>query len=573
MEFVKSFMKVALTRGQDGVGKDLTGYFKKAFAGFFSKNRIEMPEIDGEEVEDFAVGFEAVISWENLEKMNEEFGTTYKNPRSAIGGIIKEDGLPMSKYLTLVPLKYRAQVGSHVTRLDEFEALQEVARQSPHFYEMEVTVIESVNDLEDAYHAIAENRFDLPFMIDGIVVETGDQDLRDELDFTDNRPNFAIAFKLPYMEKETKLIDVKWYTDGNSATYTPVAVLEPVILINATYQNVSLANYGRFKQMELRKGDRMLFSLNNDVLGYVDKLPTVHPRGKEGKAFLPPSNCECCGEPLHTDEVFLFCVNDDCDLVKVGRLQQFLEKMGIKGIKRNTIKAMYDVGIIEDVTDFLHFDETKQAVIARTEGFGKTSAAKICEAINNKIYGENGVYDYELMGSLNVELISRDRAKLVLRHIDPDTLLYGDRKEVEAKLRAVDGIGDAIIDAIFDHKNLIADVFLAFREAGIKIKGFFEELKANQVEGKKYTVVVTGNLKGYGREEFKEAIERLGHKMASSISRKTDYLVTNDTSSGTIKNKKALDLGVKVIDEAEAIKVLGIHRNSRKRGSIEEAFD
>ena len=259
-EFVKNKMKKALTRGQDGVGKDLTGYFKKAWDCSFIKP-IEMPDVDDEKIEDFALGFEAVISWKNLEKLNEEFGTSYKNPRSAIGGIIKEDGVPMAKYLTLIPLKYRAITAGHVTRMVELEALASLNGKIKCFDEMEIMTVESIDELAELYKTIAETRLELDYMIDGIVVETSDQDLRENLGYTDNRPNFTIAFKLPYMEKETTLVDMEWYTDGNTATYTPVAVLKPVIMNGATYQKVSLANYRRFMDLNLHFGDRMLFSL------------------------------------------------------------------------------------------------------------------------------------------------------------------------------------------------------------------------------------------------------------------------------------------------------------------------
>jgi DNA ligase (NAD+) len=569
-EFKKNRLSAALTRGKDGIGKDLTGYFRNAWGGIF-KGKFVPPQIDGETIEDFAFGFEAVISWENLEKLNAEFSTSYKNPRSAIGGIIKENGIPMAKYLTLIPLKYRAITGQHVTRIQEIDALLDLAESQSCFDSIDMHVVESVEELEELYKSIAENRFDLPYMIDGIVVEIVDQDVRENLGYSDNRPCFAVAFKLPYMEQETRLKDVEWYTDGNSATYTPVAVLEPVMMNGATYQNVSLANYRRFKEMNLQKNDRMLFSLNNDVLGYVEKLPTVHPRGKEDVVLVPPSYCECCGEKLKNDSVFLFCDNDACDLVKIGRLQQFIEKMGIKGIKRNTIKALYDKGYVEYVHQFLDFDDELSDRLAKEDGFGKSSAKIIVDAIHKKLYSEKGVYDYELLGSLNIPLFGRSRAKLILKHVSVETLVGEKPNRLEQKLLAIDGVDQATVDVLFRYQELIEETFKVF-SARVKVRSFSQELKENQVEGQKYTVVVTGNLKGYGRDEFKEAIERLGHKMASSISRKTDYLITNDTSSGTIKNQKATELGVKIIDEQQAIDILGINRNSRKKVSIDEVF-
>lgn len=569
-EFSGQVMKKALTRGQDGVGKDLTGYFRKAWNGALTRP-IRVPDIDGESIEDFAVGFEAVISWENLERLNSEFGTSYKNPRSAIGGIIKEDGVPMAKYLTLIPLKFRAMTSAHVTKEAELRALNAVADAVDAFDSMEVIEAESVDEVEEIYGSIAESRLELDYMIDGIVVETSNQELRENLGYSDRRPNFAIAFKLPYLEKETTLIDVEWYTDGNTATYTPVAVLRPVLINGATYKKVSLANYKRFKEMGLHVGDPMLFSLNKDVLGYVDRIPSEPAEG--AVRLKAPTKCVCCGGKLHNDGVFLYCVNEECDLVKIGHLQQFLEKLNVKGIKRNTIRSLYELGYLTRVEDFLGMGPDFQSRLEQEEGFGKTSARQICKAVNDRLFSESGVYDYELLGALNIEFLSRGRAMLILRKVGMATLLGEKPSRLEPALLGIDGVGKALVQAIFKNLERIESVFEAFQKRGVKIVSLSREIAANQVEGQKYTVVVTGNLKGYEREEFKKTIELLGHKMASSISRRTDFLITNDTSSGTIKNQKAMELGVKIINEAQAVELLGINRNTMRKVSIDEAFE
>lgn len=303
----------------------------------------------------------------------------------------------------------------------------------------------------------------------------------------------------------------------------------------------------------------------------MDKIPGQ--QSNPAKKCKPPTECDCCGEKLHNDRVFLYCVNEKCDLVKIGHLQQFLEKLNIKGIKRNTIKTLFEKGYIEHVEDFLNLNEDFQERLSEEEGFGKTSAKQICKAVNDRLFSSKGVYDYELLGSLNIEFLSRDRAKMILRHINIETLLGEKPNRLEQKLLKIDGVGKSLVQTIFKHGERASEVFEACKARGVKIVSFSKQISANQVDGEKYTVVVTGNLKGYSREDFKAAIELRGHKMASSISSKTDYLVTNDTSSGTVKNQKAISLGVKIINETEAVKLLGISDSARKKGDIDEAFE
>ena len=316
---------------------------------------------------------------------------------------------------------------------------------------------------------------------------------------------------------------------------------------------------------------RTCSNTKNDVLGYVDKIPGQAMN--VAKRFLPPTKCTCCGSKLHNDGVFLYCVNEECDLVKIGHLQQFIEKLNVKGIKRNTIKALFERGYIENVEDFLNMNEDFQDRLTEEEGFGKTSAKQICKAVNDRIYSDKGIYDYELLGSLNIEFLSRDRAKMILRHEKKETLFGEKPNRLEQKLVAIDGVGKALVETILKSRERAEEVFKAFKESGVKVVSFSEQVQANQVSGQKYSVVVTGNMKGYSREDFKAAIELRGHKMASSISSKTDFLITNDTSSGTVKNKKALDLGVKIINEEEAVRILGINDSARKKGDIDEAFE
>ena len=559
-EFENGKISKVLTRGRDGKGKNLTGYFKEVLKGY------KLPLSY-----DCAIGMEAVISWSNLDKLNKEFNLSYKSPRSAISGIIKEDGLKYAKYLTLIPLKMATKTKPS-NRIDDVKELEKVSKSHRIFSKM-LTIEEvfSCTEIENAYSNFLT--IDFEFMVDGFVIETLNQQKRDQLGYSDNRPNFAIALKFPYQEDETELVDVEWYTEGNTAVYTPVAIIRPVVLNGFTYTNVSLSNLMRFKSMKLHKGDKLIFSLRNEVLGYVEKIESEQPPLKENKIKIP-KKCFECGEALYTDSVFLFCDNADCKLIRLGNIQTFIEKMGVKGIKREILSTLYDENILTSISDVINI-RSKLPLIASIPGFAKKSANNIVEQIEKEILNRK-VYDYEVLGSLNIPLISRGRAKTIFKESDV-TLeelvnLNGNTKKLEERLHKVSSIKEAVSSALVcgiieKHEDL------KMLYETLNIAQFKDDITQN-IAGS-FTICVTGNLKSMSREKLKFELEKRGHKMVSSVTSKTNFLVTNDKKSGTVKNKEAQRLGIPIIDEEEAlIRFLGkdINDISLKIMTEEEFF-
>lgn len=558
----------ALTRGRDGEGKDLTGFFKNLLNGL---------SVDFFQGKKFAIAFEAVISWEDLDKLNNEFKLSYKNPRSAISGIIKEDGVELAKYLRLIPLKFHFHESNNtiITRKQEIEYLTLIASLDKIFYEF-FTIDSYGYTIERLYPIF--NTVDCPdifkvFMVDGLVIETFDDNARKALGYSEISPNFSVALKFPYQTKSTKLVDVEWYTEGNSAVYTPVAIIEPVNINGFTYKNVSLANYARFTSMKLRKGTKLMFSLRNEVLGYVEKMVDQEATPK-GKLFNPPTTCKECNEDLYTDDVFLFCINDNCKLTQIGAIQTFVEKMKVKGIKREILDKLYDSKIVTSIKDIVTI-KSKYDDIKNLEGFGNKSASLIVESVEKALF-KRKVYDYEILGSLNIPLISRGRAKIIFSGCDVKLkdLLDLDKEKVKAlssEMQKIENIKNAITDSLFEGIEEKKDL-LEYLTLNIPFSNFKDDTSSFS-SGVKFNVCVTGNLKTMGRDEFKNELEKLGHKMVSSVTKKTSYLVTNNKDSNTVKNKNAIALGVPVINEEEALELFGIkNANQYTVVNIEDVF-
>jgi DNA ligase (NAD+) len=562
LEYEDNKLKQAVTRGKDGAGKDLTGYFKEAWGGRLKTLKFEVPGFGCPK--DFAIAFEAAVKWKDLDAMNEEFGTTYKSPRSSVGGILKEDGIEMSKYLSLVPLKLRIK-DTAVPRIVEVKAL-EVFKDAP-FSPMDIAYLTEAEPLIELYDSLSADRSEVDFQIDGLVIEIADDEMREDLGYDSNVPKFARALKFPYTQKRTVLKDVEWYTEGNSGTYTPVAVFEPVIINGHTYERTSLANLERFLALDLHKGDHLLFDLRNEVLGWVDKIE--HPDNGQGEKFEAPTHCSFCEHPLHQD-TFLKCTNDFCDLNLIGNVQQFVDKMGIKGLQRQTLEKLFEADVVrrpEDLLRLAHLREKGGPVI------GTKVMENICKEIDRRLFGDKPVYDYEILGSLNIDLISRDRAKIILQHRTLGELL--EDPDMFDTFQNVAGIGEEIINSLFlglqEEITTLDKLMTEINYVSIAEESRKAKQDAGRDENSKcYTVVVTGGLKYYGRDEFKHEIEKLGHKMVGKVTKKTDFLITNDTSSGTVKNKEAAALGVRIIDEQEAIKILGVQRRGPQAKTLEE---
>jgi DNA ligase (NAD+) len=291
----------------------------------------------------------------------------------------------------------------------------------------------------------------------------------------------------------------------------------------------------------------------NEVLGYCDKV--VDTTDSFNPAFEAPTHCEYCSEPLHYDGIFIRCINDKCSLVQVGNIQNFLEKNNIKGIKRNLLNALYDYNIIRNIIDLFNIDIDH---IAKMQGFGEISAENIKSSLN-KFKTEGKFLDYELLGSLNIDLFSVSRAKLICEKYDIDEIfekLNNDRKLFESEICNIKGIKDNIansmIEGLLKNKELIYSIL-----SNATVTKYKELLKENSMN-KSYTICITGALNNFKRPELKKLLESKGHKVVDSVTKNLDYLITNDTSSNTEKNKKAIELNKPIINEQRMMELFEI---------------
>ena len=533
-----------LTRGADGKGKDLTSIFKS------NLKQIPIPNVDY----DCAVAYEAIVKYEDFETLlkEEKLHREYKNPRSVINGIFSTKGQKLFKYITLLPIKIKPKNDvNHIKRLEELLLLEEMLNAT----ELNFQVV-SLKDIEEIYKMHESDRADdlklkeVGYMYDGLVIETHDEKTRKRLGHGSSEPHFATALKFTPAAQRTTVKEVLWSIEGHSSRHTPVVHFEPVIIRGNTYKQVSLANYKRFLELDLHEGDEIVFTLRNDTLGYVEKLPTSTNSNKKPVAIKAPTECVNCMSPLYTDDVFLSCNNPSCDINIVGDIFAFVEKSGIKNVGLEMIKKMFGV-VLNNVEDLLFLDAKE---ISKIEGLGKVSANNIVKEVNKVV---PSMYDYMLLGSMNIPHIGRTRAKLILSHLDFFELLEmvgsADKKAVTKSLININGIGEEIITLLYNgiidkHRTLLTFV----NNINITVTK-----TTHDKDFKQLTFCHTGSpspLKN--RAELKELIESKGHKLSGGVSKNTTYLINNDTSSTTGKNLKAQELNVTIITVDTLISLL-----------------
>ena len=547
LEYEDGILTKALTRGEEGVGKDLTSYFKTAKLA----NGKSIAKIDKLKGMSVGIATECCVLYSDFEEMIED-GAEYNNPRSAVPGILSEDGISLSEYLTLIPFKLIIK-DKPSNRSYENQLLIKI---QSYFSKADFgfTRVNTLKDIEAIYNSTIKNRFELPFMIDGLVIECADEPLRNKLGYTDNRPNFAIALKLPYIEAKTKITDLKWFTEGNSARYTPVVYFEPVVINRNTYRKVSLSNLKRVNNLKPFIGQEAIFTLRGDVLGYIDPIDN---ESVDNIPFNIISHCQFCKQPLSVTKTntFIYCDNTDCELVVLGTLQNFLEKHNIKGIKRSTLKSLYDAKLLNNIEGLFNLDYKK---ISSLPGFGVKSANIIKEALT---YFDEPCWDYKILGSFNIPYFSTRRAQQVLQCIGFEEFIElickDDSSYLTARLIKFKGFKEKITKHIYNGFTNANLELLAFLTESLEIKYTKTDEENYDNEVVSLNICVTGSLNYFKtRKDLEQKILDSGHKLVTKVTHTTDILMTNDPNTDTDKNKAAKKLNTKVLSELDLINYL-----------------
>lgn len=492
---------------------------------------------------------EAVITYSDFEKINSQIGDAdakYKNPRNLCSGSVRQLNSQITAernvHFEAFALVRAEGVDFKNSRKCQFEWLKSQGFEVVHYEEV---TAENLPEKIEWFGKETEHN-DIPS--DGLVLLYDDIAYGESLGRTAKFPRNAIAFKWQDEVRETTLSYIEW-SASRTGLINPVAVFEPVELEGTTVSRASVHNISIMESLELGEGDRItVYKANMIIPQIADNLT------RSGVKHIP-EHCPVCGGPTKIRQIndvkSLYCTNPDCQAKKIKSFTLFVSRdaLNIDGLSEATLEKFISMGFIREYADMFHLEAHKDAIV-KMEGFGQKSYDNLIASVKKAsqttlprvIYG------------LGIAGIGLANAKMLCRHFRYDFKAM--RNSGLEELTAVDGIGEVLARAWMD--------YFADKKNNDMVDRLLEELSIEEEpvqEGEKpfegLTFVITGSVEHFAnRKELQELIESKGGKASGSVTSKTAYLINNDTTSNSSKNKKAKELGIPIISEKEFLNML-----------------
>ncbi|EMF0130057.1 NAD-dependent DNA ligase LigA [Enterococcus hirae] len=532
------------TRGDGTVGENITGNLKTVRSVPLKLKDAISIEVRGE-------CFMPKKSFVQLNQAREAEGKDiFANPRNAAAGSLRQLDSKITAKRNLDTFLYTvADFGpmKATTQYDALEELEQIGFHTNH----EKRLCHSIDEVWSFIEEYHEKRMDLTYEIDGIVIKVNEFSLQDQLGFTVKAPRWATAYKFPPEEVETKIEEIEW-TVGRTGVVTPTAIMTPVRVAGTTVSRASLHNGDYIKLKDIRLNDIVRIYKAGDIIPEVAQV-VLDQRPADSEPYVLPTHCPIChSELVHLDEeVALRCINPKCPAQIKEGLNHFVSRnaMNIDGLGPRVLAQMYDKQLVTDVADLYKLTEEELLTLDKIK---EKSANNILTAIHDS--KDNSVE--RLIFGLGIRHVGSKAAKILAEHFgDLETLSKSDFESIIA----LDTIGDTIADSVVTYfsNEEVHDLMSELKQAGVNFE--YKGIRSSQIETidspfKEKTVVLTGKLTRFTREEAKETIENLGGKVTSSVSKKTDIVVAGEDAGS--KLTKAQELGIDVWSEEKMAEAL-----------------
>lgn len=461
----------------------------------------------------------------------------FKNPRNAAAGSLRQKNpqITAKRRLSIFVFNVQQIEGETLTsHYQSLEYLKSLGFKTIPGYKR----CNSIDEAIDAVRNIGSMRGNLAFDIDGAVIKVDSFSQRELLGSTSKFPKWAVAFKYPPEEKETKLIDIE-INVGRTGVLTPTAVLSPVSLAGTTVSRATLHNEDFIKEKGICLGDTVIVRKAGDIIPEVLGV-SKHAEGAE--PYTMPTVCPSCGSPVYREdgEAAVRCLNTDCPAQLLRNIIHFCSRdaMDIEGLGESVAKLLVEENLIRTPADIY---KLKAENIAALERMGELSASNLINAINQS--KENDLS--KLVFALGIRHIGQKAAKLLAEKFKNMSALSA---ASEQDISEIEGFGGIMAKSVADYfatpenKALVSEL----ESLGVNMT-YLQQIKDSRFEGK--TFVLTGTLSKYTRNEAAAIIEEYAGKTASSVSKKTSYVLAGEDAGS--KLKKANELGVRVITEQE----------------------
>lgn len=538
LEYKDGIFTRGSTRGDGFVGEDITKNLKTIKSIPMELNeKIPFIEVRGEVYMPKA-DFEKLVR-----KQLENDEQPAKNPRNAAAGSLrqKDSRVTASRGLDIFVFNLQRIEGRELAcHSESLDYMKKLGFNVIDGYK----TFDNIEDAVSRIMEIGENRQSYSYDIDGAVIKVDSFELRNELGSTAKVPKWAVAFKYPPEEKETKLLDIE-INVGRTGALTPVAVFEPVWLAGTTVSRAVLHNQDYIDSKDIRIGDIIAVRKAGDIIPEVVRSVS---HAENSEPFVIPHICPVCHGKAERaeDEAVIRCVNIDCPAQLLKNIEHFASRpaMNIDGLGEAVVKQLVENKLINTVADLYTL---QQQDLEMLPGFAKVSASKLIANIESSKTNSPD----RLLFALGIKGIGQKNAQLLMKHFGSIEKLSETSPE---EISAVENFGDILANNIFTalHEPHMTELIERLKSYGVNTV-YQSDVKSDKLAG--LTFVITGTLPDMTRDEAKTLIEQNGGKCSGSVSKKTSYVLAGEEAGS--KLTKAQQLGVTVISQQQLIEMIG----------------
>lgn len=538
LEYKDGIFTRGSTRGDGFVGEDITKNLKTIKSiPMVLREKIPFIEVRGEVYMPKA-DFEKLVR-----KQLENDEQPAKNPRNAAAGSLrqKDSRVTASRGLDIFVFNLQRIEGRELTcHSESLDYMKSLGFNVIDGYK----TFDNIEDAVSRIMEIGENRQSYSYDIDGAVIKVDNFELRNELGSTAKVPKWAVAFKYPPEEKETKLLDIE-INVGRTGALTPVAVFEPVWLAGTTVSRAVLHNQDYIDSKDIRIGDIIAVRKAGDIIPEVVRSVS---HAENSEPFVIPHICPVCHGKAERaeDEAVIRCVNIDCPAQLLKNIEHFASRpaMNIDGLGEAVVKQLVENRLISTVADLYGL---QQQDLEMLPGFAKVSASKLIANIENSKANSPD----RLLFALGIKGIGQKNAQLLMKHFGSIEKLSETSPE---EISALENFGDILANNIFTalHEPHMTELIERLKSYGVNTV-YQSDVKSDKLAG--LTFVITGTLPDMTRDEAKTLIEQNGGKCSGSVSKKTSYVLAGEEAGS--KLTKAQQLGVTVISQQQLIEMIG----------------
>lgn len=532
----------AITRGSGGeIGEDVTHTIRTC-----RKLPLHIPYREYLEIRG-----ECFISYRTFKEINKLNPGKYKNPRNLASGTVRQldSNTARERSLEFQAFAIVQSSKTFYTKIEQFKFLMSIG-----IPVVEHRLISSSKKITEEMQNFHPHKYENP--VDGLILEINDLDYGKSLGVTTHHPLNIMAFKWKDEVVETILTDIEW-SASRTGLLNPVAIFEPVEIEGTTVSRASLHNVSIFNNLKLGIGDKIEVYKANMI------TPQIYQNLTQSGNLEVPDRCPVCGGNteivMENDSAQLYCKNIDCNSKIVGRLQHFCDKnsLDIRGVSKATLQTLVDKEIIRDIIDILSLPEKNDsvAVIKKLPGFGERSVNNLIDSIHK---ARTELPLNRFIRALGIPNIGSSVSKDINKHCQGDWDLFQSKMDSEYDWRIIPDFGEVMYNCLNtywnENRNQILEMLKYITFAKYNIDNTHKSA-LNILHDK--NICVTGKLYRFtNREELAQKIESLGGKVVSGVSKKTHFLLTNDTGSGSSKNKKAAELNIPIITETDFIEMI-----------------